>query len=202
MSINMEGFAEQNGSQDFTYDVYMYPDWVYARMEVPGMGEQWMKMPTTEELEVSFNTDTVNQQTELLESALELTLLRYEDVDGEECYVISVVPDMAEFMGWVSQQQGSTQDIDWDQMSMIADIYKRFEYTCYITKDTNMLKRIVVEMEMEFTPEQAGVSSSEFDTMTMIMNMDMKVYDYNVPFSIDLPEEAEDAIEASDDMFM
>jgi hypothetical protein len=202
MSMSLEGVGEESGSQDLNYDMYIYPDWTYIRMEVPGMGEQWMKMPTTEDMEASFNANMVDQQLGPLESAVEIQLLRYEEVDGADCYVLSIVPDMEDFMQWVSQQQGSTQDMDWDEMAMATDAIKKLSYFCYITKDTSMLKRIVVEMEMEFTPEQAGASASDFNTMIMIMNMDMKMYDYNEPFSIDLPDEAENAMEVSEDMFM
>ena len=201
MSLSMEGFGEESGSQDLNYDMYIYPDWTYMRMEVPGMGEQWMKMPTTEDMQANFNTNMVDQQLEPLESAVETELLRYEEVDGVECYVLSIVPDMEELMQWVSQQQGSTQNVDWQDIAMVTDAFKKLTYICYITKDTSMLKRIVIEMEMEFTPEQAGVSASDFDTTTMIIDMDMKLYDYNEPFSIDLPDEAENAIEAPAGMF-
>jgi hypothetical protein len=202
MSMDLEGFGEESGSQDLIYDIYMYSDWTYMRMEVPGMGEQWIKMQTTEDMQESFNTNMVDQQIGPLESALELELLRYEDVDGDECYVLSLVPDMEDFMEWVAQQQGSTQDVDWDEIGMVTDAFKKLDYVCYITKDTRMLMRIVLEMEMEFTPEQAGASASAFDTMTMIINMDMKMFNINEPFSVDLPGEAEDAMEVSSDMFM
>jgi len=38
--------------------------------------------------------------------------------------------------------------------------------------------------------------------MIMILNVDTKMYDYNEPFSIDLPDEAENATEFSEDMLM
>jgi len=118
MTMVLEGFEEQNGSQDLTYDMYVYPDYTYMRMEVPGMGEQWMKMATTEDLQVDLNTNMVDQQLGPLESAIEIELLWYEDVDGEECYVLSIVPDMEVLMQWVAQQQSSTQDLDWDEIAM------------------------------------------------------------------------------------
>lgn len=202
MTMVLEGFEGQNGSQDLTYDMYIYPDYTYMRMEVPGMGEQWMKMATTEDLQVNVNANMVDQQLGPLESAMEIELLWYEDVDGEECYVLSIVPDMEEFMQWLAQQQGSTQELDWNEIAMATDAFKKFSYLCYITKDTIMLKRIIIEMEMEFTPEQAGASPSNFDNMIIIINVDMKMYDYNEPFSIDLPDEAENATEFSEDMLM
>ncbi|MBN1161407.1 MAG: hypothetical protein JXA17_05630 [Dehalococcoidales bacterium] len=202
MSMILEGFGEESGSQDLNYDIYMFTDYTYMRMEIPGIGEQWVKMPTTEELETNFNANMVDQQLGPLESAVELELLRYEDVDGVECYVISIVPDMEDLMEWVAQQQGSTQDLDWEEMAMVTDALKKLNYVCYITKDTSMLRRIVIEMEMKFTAEQAGASANDFDTMTMIINMDMKMRDYNEPLSIDLPDEAQDAMDVSDNMFM
>jgi hypothetical protein len=202
MTVILEGFEEQNGSQDLSYDAYIFPDYTYMRMEVPGMGEQWMKMATTEDLQANFETGMVDQQLAPLESAVNIELLRYEEVDGVDCYVLSIVPDMEEFMQLIAQQQGATQDVDWEEMATVTDVFKKLNYVCYITKDTHLLKRIIIEMEMEFNAEQAGASASEFDSMSMIMNMDMKLYDYNEPFSIDLPEEALNAPEVSEDMFM
>ncbi|OGN97381.1 MAG: hypothetical protein A2Y89_04570 [Chloroflexi bacterium RBG_13_51_18] len=201
MSMSMEGMGEQGGSQTLIYDIYVISDMLYMRMEVPGMGEQWMKMPASDDLMQTFNVDVVEQQIGPLGSAVEIDLLGYENVDGSECYILSVTPDMAEFLDWVGGQQGADADIDWEELAMISDVFKKFKYVCYITKDSNTLKKIVSEIEMEFTPEQAGVSAGDFDTMIMNMYLDMRIYDQNQPFSITLPDEAEDAMEVSEDMF-
>jgi hypothetical protein len=54
---------------------------------------------------------------------------------------------------------------------------------------------------MEFTSEQAGAPAGDFGKMTMEINMDMNLYDHNIPVSIILPAEAENAEEVSADTF-
>lgn len=199
MTMNAEGVAGyEDSSQTITYDAYQMADWVYMRMEVPGMGEQWMKMPVTEDLAVKLNL--VDQQLGPLESVIKIELKGYTSVDGEECYVLSLVPDMAELTQWVSEQQGATQDIDWGEISNLSDVFKKLEYTCYIAKDSKLLKKLTINMQMNFAPEQMGISE-DADSVTMNISIDMTLSDHNVPFTINLPEEAENAMEVSPDMF-
>ncbi len=202
MTMDLEGLGGQSDSQEMKYDMYIFPDWTYMRMEIPGMGEQWMKMETTEEAGGTFSTDAVNQQLEPLGSAVKIEFLRYESFDGQDCYVLAITPDIKELMEWVGGQQGASgADIDWDELATASDVIKKLNYTCYITRDDKMLKRIIIDMEMEFTAEQAGVSSSEFEKSLMNIMMEMKFYDHNKSFSITLPDEAKGAIEISPDMF-
>ena len=195
MSMTVEDFQGQSGSQSMVYDMYMLPDWTYMRLEMPGMAEQWVKTPTTDELMESFDTDVIDQQLEPLESPFEIILSGYENIDGMECYVLSISPDMGEFMQWVSDQQGTSESVDWEELGMASDAFKEFTYVCYVAKDTHLLKKLVLDMVMEFTPEQAGASPEDFDTMIMEIRLDMHIYDYNQPFSVILPDEAENAIE-------
>ncbi len=75
-------------------------------------------------------------------------------------------------------------------------------YICYVTKESNLMKRMVIDMVMDYNAEQVGDYSGEFDTMLMNIKMDMTLYDQNKPFTIILPDEAAGAIEVSEDMFL
>ena len=200
MDMSMEGLGYEGGSQSLTYDVYQMTDWIYMRMEVPGMGEQWVKMPVSEDLNEQL--DLVDQQLEPLESAVEIELLEYANVDGEECYVLSLIPDMDKLMDWLEEQQGATQDIDWGDIADVSDVFDRLEYTYYITKDSKLPKRLIVNMILELTPEQAGIYDNSFDQMIINISMDMTLYDFDEPFSIVLPDGAENAETVSQNMFL
>ena len=200
MDMSMEGLGDEGGSQSIAYDIYQMADWVYMRMEISGMGEQWIKTPTSEETYEQL--DLVNQQLGPLESAVDIEFMGYANVDGEECYVLSLVPDMNNLTDWLNQQQGAgTQDINWGNISDLSDVFKKLEYTYYITRDTKLPKRLIVDMQMELTSEQTGLSGGDYDKMTMDISVDMTLYDYNEPFSIDLPDEAENAMEAPESMY-
>ena len=199
MDMTAEGLGYEGGEQSISYDMYQMTDWIYMRMEVPGMGEQWIKMPVSEEL--NERVDLVDQQLGPLEGAVGIELQGYANVDGEECYVLSLTPDMEKLMDWLSQQQGGTPGFEWGDIPNAANIFDKLEYTYYVTKDTRLPKRVVANMLVRMTAEQAGVYDNSFDMMTMNISMDMTLYDFDQPFSIDLPDEAEDAIQVSEDMF-
>lgn len=198
MEMSAEGLGQEGGSQSLIYDIYQMTDWIYMKMEVPGIGEQWMKMPASDKL--SEQLDFVDQQLGPLEGAVGIELKGYANVDGVECYVLSIVPDMEKLMEWISEQQGATQDINWGNISDLSDIYKQLEYTYYITKDSKLPKKLVVNMQMEFTPEQVVETGGSFDKMTLNISVDMTLSDFNKPFSINLPDEAKNAMEAPENM--
>ncbi len=200
MDVKAEGLGQEDISQSLIYNIYQMTDWTYMRMEIPGAGEQWVKMPTSDEIDEQF--DLVDQQLSPLESAVKLELLGYANVDGEECYVLSIVPDMEKLTELISEQQGATQDIDWGNISDLSDIFKKIEYTYYVTKDSKLPKKLVANMMMEFTPEQMGETGGSFNKMTMNISVDMTLYDHNKSFSINLPDEAQNAMEVSEDMFL
>ena len=200
MDVKAEGLGQEDISQSLIYDIYQMTDWIYMKMEVPGMGEQWIKMPVSDKLNEKL--DLVDQQLGPLEGTVKLELQGYANVDGAECYVISIVPDTEKLTEWISEQQGATQGIDWGNISDLSDIFKKIEYTCYVTKDSNLVKKLVVNMQMELTPEQMGETGGSFDKMAMSISVDMTLYGHNESFSINLPDEAQNAMEVSEDMFL
>jgi hypothetical protein len=193
MDMSVEGTGL--GSQNVYAEMYIFPDWTYMKMEVPGMGEQWVKMETTEDLAAALNTEAVDQQIGMLDSPLEVTYLRSESVDGLDCYVLSITPNVGELTDWIDQQNTGVDDIDWDEFLDVYSIFTKFSYICYVVKDTRIMKKLVLEMEMEYTSEQMGDYYADFDTQTMYIYMNMNIYDHNEPFSVTLPDEAENAEE-------
>lgn len=202
MQMNMEMSVEGAGlgSQDVYAEMYIFPDLTYMKMEVPGMGEQWVKMETTEDLAAALNTQAVDQQMGMLESPLKVEYLRSESVDGLDCYVLTITPNTDELADWINQQNTGADDIDWGEMADITSLFKQLSYICYVVKDTHMMKKLILEMEMEYTSEQIGDYSADFDTQNMYIYMYMNLYDHNQPFSVTLPDEAEDAVEMPDYM--
>jgi len=201
MSMNTEGIGDENGPQSLGYEMYMLSDWVYMKIAMMGKDEQWAKMPVTDELKESFAVNIIDQQIEPLDSPLKVELLRSEKVDGQECYVLSVLPDWTKITKWLSEQQGATQGVDWAKMENLSDVFKKTEFVYYVIKESNLLKKMVVSILMEYTSEQAGITSVDYDRMTMDIRMDMNLYDYNKSFSVKLPTEAENATQMSPNAF-
>jgi hypothetical protein len=195
MSMDQDIPGEEGGSQEVSLVMYLLDDWIYMKMKMTGMDEQWVKTPATEDVKETFNMDIVSQQLAPLESMVEIEFVKYESVDSSQCYVLKIVPDVESMKDWLDQQQMTTETFDWSQMGNLEDIFKELSYTLWIAKDTNLMKKMKMAMSIEMSAEQAGASGSDFDTMSMDIGLEMTMQDYNEPVSIILPDEAENATE-------
>jgi len=181
--------------RDFSAEMYMIEDTLYMKMDLEDLGEQWVKTPLTEELKEAYNLDMVEQQVTPLETATDIKFVRYETVDGSECYVLKMVPDIASMKDWLQGQQMTQGAFDFNEITNLQDIFKELAYTVWITKDGKLMKKMDVSMLTELSPAQVGVEDTEFDKMTMKIDLEMTIKDFNQSVSIILPVEDEDATE-------
>jgi hypothetical protein len=192
--MSLEGDMEgMEGSQEIFTSIYMLNDWIYMKMKITGLGEEWLKMPITEDVKEEYSLDMVNQQLAPLESIAEIVFVKYESVGGTQCYVLKITPDIEGMKEWLEGQQMTSGTGEWDEL--VADMFKELDYRLWVTKDTKQIRKLKLTMKLEMTAEQLGVSGTDFDTMTIDADLEMEIKDYNKPVSIDLPDEAEDAIE-------
>jgi len=105
---------------------------------------------------------------------------------------------METMMDWLATQQGPVGGFSPDDISNLADVFRDIYYVIWIDKDRGLMIKMDASMLMEFTPEEFGADTDEFDNMTMDVTMSMKMYDYGKPVTIVIPEEAEDAMDMSD----
>ena len=201
IAIASESLGQTGEVQSLTYDMYAMTDWLYLKVTITNMGEQWMKVPLSSELKDLLNLNTVDEQMEPLDSPTKVEYLRTEKVDGIDCYVLSISPNADELAQWLSEQDTNSGIMDWQSLVNVSDVFKNFSFLCYIAKDSNLLMRMVIDMVLEYTAAQAGDSSSDYDTRTINLKMDMKLYDHNKPYSLTLPDEAAGAKEVSEDIF-
>ncbi|MDD5082368.1 MAG: hypothetical protein PHU08_03245 [Dehalococcoidales bacterium] len=179
--------------QKMAMDLYLMSDWIYVKGNVSGAGAQWVKTRTTQEIIQSW--DMVSQQLELLAAPKEIKFLTSENVDGIPCYVISVTPNIATLGKWLSQQQSTGgQNFDWSSLDL-TNLLKELSYKYWIAKDTHLLAKLQAHMVMEISPEDMQASADDFERMTMDLDLDMKIHDYNQAVSIQLPPEAVSAQE-------
>ena len=193
MTMDTAGQAEQEMTMDMSMEVYVVGEWMYMKLDIPMLGEQWMKMRLTEELWEEQNL--LEQQIQLLTAPVETNLMGAEEVSGTACYVVEITPNMETFSNWLSQQQAAgLEDMDWEELDL-ADLFKELSYKCWIAKDGYLLMKAEIYLLMEITPKDVEAAEGEFEKMTMDMNMEMKLYDYNQKVSIELPPEALGATE-------
>jgi hypothetical protein len=195
LDMSLEGDIEgmEGGSQVISAEMYMLDDWMYMKMKMAGMDEQWVKMPATEDVMGTSNLDMVDQQLAPLESMVDIEFVKYESVGGFQCYVFKIVPDIEGIKEWLEEQQMTAGTGEWDEL--VEDMFKELDYRLWVTKDTKQIRKMKMTMSLEMTSEQVGMSGADFDIMTLDVDLEMEIKDYNKPVSINLPDEAEDAIE-------
>jgi hypothetical protein len=217
LAINASFTADMTDTHEsmdnITLDLYIVDDHMYLKMGIPGMGEEWMKMPVPDASMAGFDIDDMfEQQLAMLESYVELEYLRTEKVDGSDCYVIQMVPDLAAMMDWIAEmgmtEMGMTDmGSEWDEIQsvieeVINEMFEEFSYIVWIDKDTKYIKKMTASIkgnisseDFEGIGEDFGDISEEFGEITIEVSMDMDMYDYNEPVNIVLPEEAQDAMD-------
>ena len=192
MTMNMTMGIPELGEQEMATEVYLVGDWMYTMVDIPEIGEQWVKMKFSEEM--WQQQSQVEQQIELLKTAVEVDYLGSEAVSGTDCYVFEVVPSMEALGELLSQQTSGVGGMDFGEFNL-ADLYKEMSVKEWIAKDSYRVMKAEVAMVLEMRPADVGATEADFEKMTMDINVGERLYDYNQPVSITLPPEALDAQE-------
>ena len=194
MIMDMDMDIPELGEQEMATDVYVVGGWMYMKLDVPVIGEQWMKMALTEEIWQSQSQ--VDPQIELLVSATEVRLLGSENIRGVPCYVVEIVPEMGILGNLLSQQQGMTgmEGIDLGQLNL-ADLFKEMSVKVWIAEDSHFLAKSEINVLIEVSAGDVGGAEGDFEEITLDMTVGMELYDYNQGVSIELPEAALQAVE-------
>jgi hypothetical protein len=196
MTVSEDTTSETEGfPQNISAEMYLMPEALYMKINIPVIGEQWVKMPVSDEVKNEFDLNIVDEQLNLLESSIELQFLGYETIDGSECYVIKVVPDLTKLMEWVNQQQVLGKELNPEEITDIPDVFKELDYTIWISRDSKLTKKIIANVLIDVDAGQLGTTQSDFDEMTVNIDLEMLMYNYNETVSIVLPDEAQNAIE-------
>jgi hypothetical protein len=192
LGMNMTMNVPEEDQQQMGMEIYIVDEWVYVRMSIPEVGEEWMKMELTPEMWGLW--EQVDQQVELLETATEVKFVGSEVVNGIQCYVFDIMPDMEQLAEYLAQQQVML-GMGLAEMENLEELLDKTSLSIeeWIAKDSSLLMKAQANMRVEVTPDDVGATPEDFDKMTMDLSMDMTVYDYNQPVSIELPPEALEA---------
>ncbi len=96
MSENPFAAGADQGKMTIPVEYYLKGDYTYMKMGIPFIGSQWMKTKAE-----TKSTDSQFQAIELakyLKDAIEVVQTGTETVNGTECYVMQVKPDMNKIM--------------------------------------------------------------------------------------------------------
>jgi len=188
MAMDIPGFGEQ----EMDAEVYIVGGLMYTKVDLLGLGEQWSKMELTEEM--WQEQSQIEPLVGFLETAVEINYLGTKTLNGTECYLFEIVPDMGELGELLGQETSVMGIMDFSQFDL-ADMYKEFSFKEWIAKDSYLIMKVELEMVVEMSASDVGATADDFDTMTMDVKLVENFYDYNQPVSIELPPEALDAEE-------
>jgi len=187
MTIGMEMNVPGAGPRYMDAEIYVLEGWMYTGVDVPDMGEQWQKMELTEEM--WQQQDQVGQYVELLATAVEVDYKGTETVNGVECYVFEIEPDMDNLTEILSQETSTLGLINLGGLDL-GELYQELSVKEWLAKDSYLLQRAEIELVMEIRPGDVGATGDDFEKMTIDIEMTMRFYDYDQPFTVVLPPEA------------
>ena len=176
---------------DMEMEMYLIGDMMYMLVEIPGTPPTWVKSEMPEGYwEQQSQTES---QIELLEAA-QVEVIGSEKVKGVDCYVLQLTPDLEQLWQLAMQQAELAGEMPDVAEEFIEEMFRSFSVKQWIAKDTYFLTKGEIDMAVELTPEAMGYPEEE-GVITMDIAVSFLAYDYNQPVSIELPEEAEEAIE-------
>ncbi len=176
------------GEQEIATELYIVGGWMHMKVDIPVIGEQWMKTRLTDEMWEAQSQ--IGPQIALLETATEIESLGSESVSGTASYVMEIVPSMEALGELLSQQTTGLEDIDWEELGL----FKEMSIKVWIAKDSYLLMKAEIYMLVEMRPENVGATAEDFEKMIMDVNIEMKLYDYSKSVSIELPQGALEAL--------
>jgi len=165
------------------------------KIGMPVIGEQWVKSKLDDSMWNQQNQ--LEQQRQLLETAIKTRSLGKETVDGVECFMIEITPDMAALAGFVGSQLGSQAGTDALADIDLAKVFKSITITEWVAADTFLPAKTVMTILMEMNEEDLGSGEAGYEQMTVDLVLTIKYSDYNQPVAIVLPPEAANASEQS-----
>ena len=172
-------------------EMYLIGDMMYMLTDIPGMGPMWTKM----EMPAGYweKANQIESQTILLETA-QVEVIGSEKVGGVDCYVLQLTPDMEQLWQTIMQQVEVTGEVPGVTEELLQEMFQSFSVKQWVDKDTYFLTKADVDMTIELTSEAMGLLEEE-GIITMDITMKLLAHNYNEPVSIELPPEAEEAIE-------
>jgi len=174
MEIDMTVTAQATGRDTETTQtrVFLVGDYLYTGTASSGQEWSWTKEATPSGY--WDNRESLGQQLHLLEFS-QREIVREENVDGVDCFVLELTPDLDQLWSLMTQSwTGETSNV-----TNPKDMIKGCSVTQWVAKDTSLLAKGVVQMNLDLTSDD------------MVILVEVKFHDYNEPVSINLPSEAE-----------
>jgi hypothetical protein len=162
-------------------ETYFINNTIYSMVD-----NNWTKLQIPDASLLWAQQNMVAQQSELI-NASKITVAGSETVNGQDCWKVTVVPDINVYAAVLSQQMGSSLPLAYMNLT---EIYQSgtVEWTTWVTKDTNLLIKNDIKMAFTITPETMGLSPAAGDfQMKVNLQSVMDFKDFNQPIHVVLP---------------
>jgi hypothetical protein len=186
-NIAMAGESTQGG----TVETFIVDGYIYSKYPTPEGDTEWVKMAMPKGMWDKQNQ--LVQQAEILKTADSVEYLGDESIDGMECYVVEIYPSdqtIEKLLSQIDMPVTSSQ-----LKTELSNIFKDLVIKEWISKDSYLISKTQQHAVIELEPKDIGLENNEFKKMVVSLDIEMKLYDYNMPLSIELPAGALDATE-------
>ena len=183
MNINTVFDSPPGGTQTDSMDEYLTGGYLYIKQNVTGT-DQWEKIKVDESKWTA--EDQLAQQIVFLQTATGISRLDDETVNGVDCYVFQITPDMAEVLKWMQSQSQSQPNTGLQNLN--PDVFKSTTLKMWIDKKSMFPQKENIDLTMAITPSDLiGTTTTPDDVITLTMSGDITYTDYNIPVTIQLP---------------
>ena len=181
---------------DIGVEMYKVGDWVYQHVTWPEQDSGWTKTPAGCDDGDSFDRENMREQLSFVEFPAEVEMLREEKVNGEDCYVIRLVPDAQKLADALSGLPESPGPMTNTELQQLEDTLENTQFTVWIAKDSKLFMKFVLDASIDTSEIEGTVGMpTQTDAVPImmegdaIMNIDLTVTmaDYNKEVEITLP---------------
>jgi hypothetical protein len=186
MAMNIPGMTMNVEVQAFAVD-----DYVYMMTSMFGQ-EQWTKQAIP--ANTWENIENSQYQLDSLLQYVEAEIVKEEGLNGVDCYVIALTPDLGELQQALMEQPGIGAQLA--EMPDLESMVQKMTLKIWVAKDTYFLMKATIGMTLVMDAEAMGMTSGE-GSATIELSLQLVAHDYNQPISVELPLEAQSATEGS-----
>lgn len=171
-----------------TMDMYAVDNCSYTQTTAFGTTDNWTKAALP--MDFWFTPDNAQFINSILQST-QAEYLPNEKVDGINCYVVQLTPDIAAIQQTLSQQSSTDNEVP-----NLANLVSNLSFKVWVAKDTSFVTKIEIALSAHIPPEVLGETANS-GGLDITLTISMQATDFNKSLSIELPAEAQNAKEGS-----
>jgi hypothetical protein len=168
-------------------EAYVVDNYAYMMMSLMGQ-TTWTKQPVP--ADIWETVEGSQSQLEGLLGSVDAEVVKEEKVNGVNCYVVEIAPDLGQLQQALMDQPGLGEDLG--EMPDLESMVEELSFKLWVAKDTYFLSKAKINITLNMADETAGIPAGTVD-----LSLEIVAYDYNQSISIELPPGAESAEEGS-----